>query len=130
MTEKFRYDLEFDEDTHWRLVRLGALSKMHQEDFLEHMIISTIETLAMDEEEGEEESTQADHIPDATKMVPPPVVVGGLVERVGISIDKAEYDEKAHRWDEARAAIFEVVKWLRARGMVGAPDLLEQEAEQ
>jgi hypothetical protein len=71
MTKKFRYDLEFDEDTHWRLVRLGALNKVQHEDFLESMITSTIETLAMDEEE--EESTQANHIPDATKMVPPPV---------------------------------------------------------
>jgi len=68
MTQKFRYDLEFDEDTHWRLVRLGALNKVQHEDFLESIITSTIETLAMDEEE--EESTQTDHIPDATKMVP------------------------------------------------------------
>jgi len=29
---------------------------------------------------------------------------GSLVERVGIAIDSAEYDESEHRWDEARAA--------------------------
>jgi hypothetical protein len=73
MTEKFRYDLEFDEDTHWRLVRLGALKKMHQEDFLEELITSVMDALAMDEEGEEEKDTQADHIPGATKMVPPPV---------------------------------------------------------
>lgn len=71
MTKKFRYDLEFDEDTHWRLVRLGALKKMHQEDFLGELITSVMGALAMDEEEKED--TQANHIPDATKMVPPPV---------------------------------------------------------
>ena len=49
--KKMRYNLEFDEDTHWRLVRLGALKKMHQEDFLEELITSVMEALATDEEE-------------------------------------------------------------------------------
>ena len=71
MTKMFRYDLEFNEDTHWKLVQLSALRKMHQEDFVEELLTCVMEVLLMDEEE--EEDTQANHIPDATKMVQPPV---------------------------------------------------------
>jgi len=74
MTKMIRYELELNEDTHWKLVQLGALKKMHQEDFVEELITSVMEALAMDEKEEEEKDTQADHIPDATKMFPGLVV--------------------------------------------------------
>jgi hypothetical protein len=128
MTKMFRYDLEFNEDTHWKLVQLGALKKMHQEDFVEELITCVIEVLSMDEEEEEEEEKEKEvnHIGDINKMVPPPV--GGLVERVKLAIDSALYDEDEHQWVEARAAILEVARWLRAQGLIINADLLEQEA--
>jgi hypothetical protein len=165
MAGKFNYNLEFDENTHWRLVRLGALKKMHQEDFLEDLITSVMEALAMDEKEREEGNTQANHIPDATKMVPvatdeelcetysnfaedhegslravydlgvahgqaripevaePAPVAGGLVERVLRSMVN-----HASTPDQARAAILEVVRWLRELDLIGPANVLEWEA--
>jgi hypothetical protein len=119
----------------------------------------------------EQLETQANHIPDATKKVPPPVatdeelvqtwlqgatltqgnraiynlgvaygqarsrevadpapVAGGFVERVTLAIDRAQFDEDEHQWDEARAAIIEVAKWMREQGLVIDADLLGQEA--
>jgi hypothetical protein len=56
-------------------------------------------------------------------------VAGGLVERVKLAIDIAVYDEDDHQWNEARAAILEVAKWLRDQQWLHtAADLLEQEA--
>ena len=61
----------------------------------------------------------------------PSQIRSSLVERVGIAIDSAEYDESEHRWDEARAAIHEVVEWLREQqdGDLVAAAMLKQEAE-
>ena len=61
-----------------------------------------------------------------------PALAGSLVERVGIAIDSAEYDEEGHRWDEARAAIREVAAWLKeTHGWSnGSLMRLEQEADQ
>jgi hypothetical protein len=66
------------------------------------------------------------------EVAEPAPVAGGLVERVKLAIDSALYDEDDHQWNEARAAILEVVKWLHEQDWkadVGeAADLLEQEA--
>ena len=72
---------------------------------------------------------QANHIPDATKMVPPPPP-GVLVKRVNLAIDSALYDEADHQWNKARAAIHEVARWLREQGTPasGWAMRLEQEA--
>ncbi len=54
---------------------------------------------------------------------------GGLVLRVAAAIDRAPFEEGLHQWDEARAAIREVAKWLRAGRMLHAAELLEQETD-
>jgi hypothetical protein len=68
------------------------------------------------------EATQ--HAPTTTEVRP-----GGLVERVAAAIDGAPFDEGLNQWDEARAAIREVAKWLRAGRMLHAAELLEQETD-
>jgi len=210
MTKMFRYDLEFNEDTHWKLVQLSALKKMHQEDFVEELLTCVMEVLLMDEEKEEKEKdTQANHIEDINKGVAheaarsrevaelraelererirlaacgvvakadtpesakkardmhpdyhsaslddvismvdalmaerarqarsqevaePAPVAGGLMERGKLAIDIALYDEDDHQWNESRAAILEVAKWLREQGTPasGWAMRLEQEAE-
>ena len=61
---------------------------------------------------------------------PAPVapVARGLVKQVKLAIDSALYAEDDHPWNEARAAILEVAKWLRKQGAECSADLLEQEA--
>ena len=68
MTKMFRYDLEFNEDTHWKLVQLSALKKMHQEDFVEELLTCVMEVLLMDEEKEEEEEEEE----DTTRRPKPP----------------------------------------------------------
>jgi len=36
--EKHRYDLEIEDESHWKLVEIGARFKMHYENFAEFMI--------------------------------------------------------------------------------------------
>jgi len=69
--------------------------------------------------------------PNSKSTPSPSQIRSSLVERVGIAIDSAEYDEEGHRWDEARAAIREVAAWLReTHGWSdGSLMRLEQEAE-
>jgi len=64
------------------------------------------------------------------EVAEPAPVAGGLVERVKLAIDSALYDEDDHQWNEGRAAIFEVAKWLREQGTPasGWAMRLEQEA--
>jgi hypothetical protein len=62
------------------------------------------------------------------ELAEPAPVAGGLVERITLAIDRAPFDEGDHLWDEARAAILEVARWMRDRGWVDMPDALEQEA--
>jgi hypothetical protein len=62
------------------------------------------------------------------EMAAPAPVAGGLVERVKLDIDSARYDEDDHQWNEGRAAILEVAKWMREQGWVIDADILEQEA--
>jgi hypothetical protein len=64
------------------------------------------------------------------KVADPAPVAGGLVERITLAIDRAPFDEGDHLWDEARAAILEVAKWLREQGTPasGWAMRLEQEA--
>jgi hypothetical protein len=55
-----------------------------------------------------------------------------LVDRVKLAIDKAPFDEGEHQWNEARAAILEVAKWLEECDLAcarGAARLLNQEAQ-
>jgi hypothetical protein len=104
MTKMFRYDLEFNEDTHWKLVQLGALKKMHQEDFVEELITCVIEVLSMDEEEKEEEKeeeedTQVNHIGDINKMVPPPVATDEELNKI--------WDSK-NSYREIRRALYDL----------------------
>jgi len=56
------------------------------------------------------------------EVAEPAPVAGALVKRVRLAIDSVSLDE------ESRAAILEVVRWLRERHWVDAPDALEQEA--
>jgi hypothetical protein len=67
------------------------------------------------------------------EVAEPAPVAGGLMERVKLAIDSALYDEDDHQWNEARAAILEVAKWLHEQDWkadVGeAVDLIEREAE-
>jgi len=63
------------------------------------------------------------------EVAAPAPVAGGLVERVKLAIEIAEFDLHAHQWDEARAAILEAAKWLREQALTAAA-LLEQEAGQ
>jgi len=69
--------------------------------------------------------------PNSQPTPNPSQIRSSLVERVGIAIDSAEYDEEGHRWYEARAAIREVAVWLREQhdGDLVAATVLEQEAE-
>jgi hypothetical protein len=50
------------------------------------------------------------------EVADPAPVAGGLVARVKLAIDSALYDEDDHQWNEGRAAILEVAKWLREQG--------------
>jgi hypothetical protein len=36
---RYRYDVYVEEDVHWALVALGARSKMHQEDYVEQILM-------------------------------------------------------------------------------------------
>jgi hypothetical protein len=51
-----------------------------------------------------------------------------LVVRITLAIDRAPFDEGDHLGDEARAAIFEVARWLRSHDINGSAKVLEQEA--
>ena len=66
------------------------------------------------------------------EVAEPAPVAGGLVEWVTLAIDSAPYDEDDHQWDEGRAAILEVARWLREQGTPasGWAMRLEQEAGQ
>ena len=61
------------------------------------------------------------------EVAEPAPVAGGLVDRVTLAIDKAPFDENEHQWDEARAALLVVAKWLRERHRNDVPDMLEYE---
>lgn len=37
-----RYDIEVDDDTHWELVRIAAKQKLHQEDFVEQLLVEFV----------------------------------------------------------------------------------------
>jgi len=39
---KRRYDIEIDDDTHWELVRIAAKQKLHQEDFVENLLVEFV----------------------------------------------------------------------------------------
>jgi hypothetical protein len=39
---KRRYDIEIDDDTHWELVRIAAKQKLHQEDFVEQLLVEFV----------------------------------------------------------------------------------------
>ena len=39
---KRRYDIEVDDDTHWVLVRIAARQKLHQEDFVEQLLVEFV----------------------------------------------------------------------------------------
>ena len=39
---KRRYDIEVDDDTHWELVRIAARQKLHQEDFVEQLLVEFV----------------------------------------------------------------------------------------
>jgi hypothetical protein len=39
---KRRYDIEVDDDTHWELVRIAAKQKLHQEDFVENLLVEFV----------------------------------------------------------------------------------------
>ena len=53
---------------------------------------------------------------------------GSLVERVRNAI-ASEHDPKDYCWDEARAAIREVIAWLSQAGMANSANLLKREVE-
>jgi hypothetical protein len=40
--EKRTYHIEVDDDTHWALVSIAAKQKLHQEDFVEALLIEFI----------------------------------------------------------------------------------------
>lgn len=63
------------------------------------------------------------------EVADPAPAVGGLVERVKLAIDSALYDEDEHQWNEARAAILEVARWLDTRGQHGCSLWLREELE-
>ena len=62
------------------------------------------------------------------EVAEPAPVAGGLVVRITLAIDRAPFDEGDHLGDEARAAIFEVARWLRSHDINGSAKVLEQEA--
>ena len=37
-----RYDIEVNDDTHWALVRIAAKQKLHQEDFVEQLLVEFV----------------------------------------------------------------------------------------
>ena len=39
---KRRYDIEVDDDTHWALVSIAAKNKLHQEDFVEQLLVEFV----------------------------------------------------------------------------------------
>ena len=39
---KRRYDIEVDDDTHWELVRIAAKQRLHQEDFVEQLLVEFV----------------------------------------------------------------------------------------
>ena len=39
---KLRYDIEVDDDTHWALVSIAAKNKLHQEDFVEQLLVEFV----------------------------------------------------------------------------------------
>lgn len=39
---KHCYDIEVDDDTHWELVRIAAKQKLHQEDFVEELLVEFV----------------------------------------------------------------------------------------
>jgi len=40
--EKRTYYIEVDDDTHWELVRIAAKQKLHQEDFVEQLLVEFV----------------------------------------------------------------------------------------
>lgn len=56
---KRRYDIEVDDDTHWELVRIAAKQKLHQEDFVEQLLVEFVaeHRAAMALRKGIEEAT-------------------------------------------------------------------------
>jgi len=48
--ETHRYDLELTDDTHWRLVEMGARWKMHHESFVEFVLEDSIKSIEFFEE--------------------------------------------------------------------------------
>jgi hypothetical protein len=41
--EKRTYHIEVDDNTHWALVSIAAKQKLHQEDFVENLLIEFVE---------------------------------------------------------------------------------------
>ena len=56
---KRRYHIEVDDDTHWELVRIAAKQKLHQEDFIEQLLVEFVaeHRAAMALKKGIEEAT-------------------------------------------------------------------------
>jgi hypothetical protein len=40
--EKRPYHIEVDDDTHWALVSIAAKQKLHQEDFVENLLVEFV----------------------------------------------------------------------------------------
>jgi hypothetical protein len=40
--EKRAYHIEIDDDTHWALVSIAAKQKLHQEDFVENLLVEFV----------------------------------------------------------------------------------------
>ena len=40
--ERHTYYIEIDDDTHWALVSIAAKQKLHQEDFLERLLVEFV----------------------------------------------------------------------------------------
>jgi hypothetical protein len=40
--EKRTYHIEVDDDTHWALVSIAAKQKLHQEDFVENLLVEFV----------------------------------------------------------------------------------------
>ena len=47
---KHSYDLEIEDDVHWKLVEMGARLKMHQEEFVEFMLEDSVKSMEFFEE--------------------------------------------------------------------------------
>ena len=56
---KLRYDIGVDDDTHWALVSIAAKNKLHQEDFVEQLLVEFVaeHRAAMALRKGIEEAT-------------------------------------------------------------------------